>query len=204
MDALTQAIESYVSIHATPLTEALSLQAVSLIAKGLVSAFEEPDDVGAREACAWGSLLAGMALANARLGVVHGLAHPLGARYKLPHGLVCAVLLAPSIRLNGPAAREKYDEVARRLAGGFSTADSAGLTRAGVTREEVSRRAPRADVLVESMLERLDIPRTLPVEVPRDDFAALFEESMPSGSLKANPLRVAPEHLEALLREVIG
>ncbi|MHC5054580.1 MAG: iron-containing alcohol dehydrogenase [Planctomycetota bacterium] len=204
MDALTQAVESYVSIHATPLTEALSLQAVSHIARGLVRAFEEPEDVEAREACAWGSLLAGMALADARLGVAHGLAHPLGVRWGLPHGLVCAVLLPPSIRLNARAAKEKYDEVARRLARGFTAADSQGLTRAGLTRDEVTRRAPRADVLVESMLERLDLPRTLPAEIGEEDFAAVIDESMPSGSLKANPVAMEPRHLEAILREVTG
>ena len=202
MDALTQAIESYVSIHATPLTEALSLRAVSLIAEGLVRAFEEPGDIQAREACAWGSLLAGMALANARLGVAHGLAHPLGARYGLPHGLVCAALLAPSIRLNAAAVPEKYDEIARRLAKGFTVADSQGLTSAGLTRDEVARRAPRADVLVESMLDRLDLPRTLAVELGPAERAAVIEESMPSGSLRANPVPIEPRHLEEILAEL--
>jgi hypothetical protein len=114
-----------------------------------------------------------MALANARLGVVHGLAHPLGARYGLPHGMVCAVLLAPSIRLNYESAPRKYDEVARRLAAAFTEAEFRGLTRAGVTREEFERgtgRAlrggPKADCLVEAMLERLSIPRRLPRPAP--------------------------------------
>ena len=211
MDALTQAIESYVSVNATPLTEALSLQAISLLAKGLVRAFEDGADVEARTACAYGSLAAGMALTNARLGVVHGLAHPIGARCGLSHGLVCAVLLAPSLRLNEPAAPGKYAEVARRLAEGFSRAEMRGLTRAGITREEVERGtgeaprgAPRADELAEAMRERLEIPVKLPDPPDGKDIPAIVAESMPSGSLKANPFKVEPAHVEKLLREVLG
>lgn len=210
MDALTQAIESYVSVNATPLTEALSLEAISLLARGLVRAFEDGADIEARTACGYASLAAGMALSNARLGVVHGLAHPVGARCGLSHGLVCAVLLAPSIRLNESAAPEKYAEVARRLAEGFSQAQLGGLTRAGITREEVERGtgrslrgAPRADELVEAMCERLEIPPKLPAAPGEKVVSAIVAESMPSGSLKANPMRVEPAHVAKLLREAL-
>jgi alcohol dehydrogenase class IV len=216
MDALVQAIESYVSVHATPLTEGLSLHAITLLARGLVAAVEHGSDIEARAACAYGSLCAGMALANARLGVVHGLAHPLGARLHLAHGEVCAMLLAPSIRLNdtpdaGSVARAKYVDVAHRLADGLSHAGTDGLTVAGMTREEVARRTPSAQELVECIMERLDLPRKLPedaaaklgVDAGDETVEKIVEESMSSGSLKANPLRIEPEHVRSLLAEIM-
>jgi len=98
MDALAQAIESYVSVDATPFTEALSLEAVRLVTANLFQAYLRGDDREARAALAEGSFMAGVALANARLGAVHGLAHPLGLLYGLPHGL----------RRNAPAIAGKY------------------------------------------------------------------------------------------------
>jgi alcohol dehydrogenase class IV len=201
MDALTQAIESYVSIHASPLSEAMSLQAISLLAVGLVSAFEDGSNLAARADCAYGALAAGVALANARLGVVHGIAHPIGARLKTAHGAACAALLAPSIRLNMAAAADKYDEVARRLIAGFSAAGSRGVTAPGITRDEVARRAPRADVLVEFLLDRLELPSTI-AGLSADTFDAIIADSLPSGSLKANPLTVESSHVRRILDEV--
>jgi len=226
LDALTQAIESYVSTHATPLTEGLSLHAVGLLAEGLVRSAESPADIDGRTACAYGSLMAGVALANARLGVVHGLAHPLGARLGLAHGLICGVLLAPSIRLNEPACPAKYARVAKALADGFSAAGTRGITAAGIPRERVgysrsaaarlhsvgqgedrrpaeTERRSRAADLIEALMDLIEIPRKLPVAIAEKDVALIVAESMPSGSLKANPLRIEPAHVEKLLREVL-
>ena len=74
-----------------------------LLLSHLPAAYNNGQNRAAREACACGSLMAGIALANARLGVVHGMAHPLGIRYHIPHGLCCGVLLSASIRLNARA-----------------------------------------------------------------------------------------------------
>jgi len=178
LDALTQAIESYVSIHATPLTEALGLRAAELLLAALPAAYEDGGDLDAREACAYGSLMAGMALTNAGLGVVHGVAHPLGIRYHIPHGACCGVLLPASIRLNRAAAGDKYDRLSR-LAGGDI--------------EQVARR----------LLDRFGIPATFAeYGIPESDFALIARESMPSGSLKANPKEVSEEDVIAILREV--
>ena len=180
MDALTQAIESYVSINATPLTEALSFGAAHLLLRSLPAAFENGDDLGAREACSYGSVMAGLALSNARLGVVHGIAHPLGVRYHIPHGLCCGVLLPASIRLNREAARDKY-ALLSHVAGGD------------------------IEKVVEQMLDRFGIPRTLAEHnIPESDFAAIATESMPSGSLKANPKTVTEDDVVRILREVTG
>lgn len=178
MDALTQAIESYWSIHATPITEALALHAIELISGSILDAFNDGSNIDARRAMAYGSLTTGMAFANSRLGAVHGLAHPLGARYHIPHGEVCAILLPHVMRLNRPAVPAKYDRISHIV--GQDAADYAA-----------------------DLLTRLDIPTTLEhVAISRNDFDVIVEESMPSGSLKANPKQVAPDDLLAILDAV--
>lgn len=178
MDALTQAIEGYWSIGATPITDALAIQAIELIGGNLLRAYQAGNDLSAREAMAYGSLMAGMCFANARLGAVHGLAHPLGVRYRIAHGEVCAILLPHVMRLNRPAAAAKYDRISRIVGG-----DAADFA---------------ADLLV-----RLGLPTTLKhVGLRRADFDGIVAESMPSGSLKANPKKVAEDDLIAILTAV--
>jgi len=179
LDALTQAMESFTSIHATPLTEALSARAIQLIAPNLERAYRDGKDIAAREGMSYGSLMAGMALANARLGVVHGLAHPLGVRYGIPHGLVCGVLLPQALKLNKPHIPEKYETIC----------DLVGKD---------------AIQFVEELLSRLDMPRDLKqFNIPQEDFGAIIEESMPSGSLKANPKKITEEDLLTILKAVV-
>ena len=190
MDALVQAIESATSIHATELTRALSRRAAALIAEGLPAAVADGADLDAREKCSTGSLMAGMALANARLGVVHGLAHPLGARYGLSHGLVCGVLLPAALRLNAEAAADEYG-VLERVCGvqGF-VGETAG---------------ERLAAWAESLLAETGLPTGLArAKIPAGDFAAVASASMGSGSLKANPLEITEDHLVAILEEVCG
>ncbi|MCL6615420.1 MAG: iron-containing alcohol dehydrogenase, partial [Firmicutes bacterium] len=111
MDALSHAIEAYVSKGANDLTDVFALEAARLIPANLLRA-HEGGGLEARTALARASLLAGVALANARLGAVHGLAHPLGVYYDLPHGLVCAVLLPWVMRFNLQVAYEKFARLA--------------------------------------------------------------------------------------------
>ncbi len=110
MDAFTQAVESFLSRGATDLTDMLALQAVEDINNSIETVFNGGDDAS-REALLRGSFLAGLALSNARLGLVHGLAHPLGARFHFAHGLVCAVCLPLVLRYNREACSEKYAQL---------------------------------------------------------------------------------------------
>jgi len=175
MDALVQAIESFTSVHATPLTEALSFEAARRLVGSLAAAWEDGSDLAAREDCAYGSLMAGMALANARLGAVHGIAHPLGARYGLEHGVACALLMPHVMRLNRDHVGDKYARLSA-LAG----------------RDIVA--------FVEGLVERFGLRRALDaVTIPREDFAAIAKESMPSGSLKANPRKFTEDDVVAVL-----
>jgi alcohol dehydrogenase class IV len=189
MDALVQAVESASSIHATELTRALSVRAAALVAEGLPAACADGSDLAAREKCALGSLMAGIALANARLGVVHGLAHPLGARCRLAHGLICGALLPAALRLNAAAAAGAYGELER----------ACGVKAAGRSAGE------RLAAWSESLLRRLGLFTDLSFAgVQRSDFGAIISEAMESGSLKANALRVTPDDLERMLLEVCG
>ena len=185
MDALVQAIESASSIHATELTRALSIRSAALVAGGLAGSVADGSDLAARQKCATGSLMAGMALANARLGVVHGLAHPLGARYGLAHGLVCGVLLPHALRLNAAAAAEAYGMIERACRVEGFAGDSAG---------------ERLAAWAESLLERVGLPGDLSdAGISPEDFDRIAAESMGSGSLKANALKVEPPHLRRIL-----
>ena len=178
LDALSQAIESYVSIHATPLTEALSIRAALDLATSVERAFREPDNQVARPRASYGSLMAGMALGNARLGVIHGIVHPLGVRYDIPHGLACGILLPVALEYNRPACGTKY-AVLSQIMGGDAAEAARGL------------------------LERMKLPMDFKqFGVRAEDFAVIAEEAMPSGSLKANPRKVTKEDVVEMLRKV--
>lgn len=177
MDALAQAIESYLSIYAVPTTEALSLEAARMIAAGLPAAFERGDDLAARAAMAEASFMAGVALGSARLGAVHGLAHPLGVIYGLPHGVVCAVLLAPVLRLNAPGAPVKYARLAEAMGG-----------------DPVRQ--------VERLRERLGMPRVIGPALDADRLRAVVDYAVPSGSSRANPVPVDEAYVRRVLDAV--
>lgn len=108
LDALCQAIEAYVSRAANPVSDLWALRAVSAIAPSIRAAVQQGDALLHRENMALGSHLAGLALASARLGLVHGLAHPVGIATAKPHGLVCGALLPMAIRANADAVGDRY------------------------------------------------------------------------------------------------
>ncbi len=178
IDALVQAIESYLSRNATPLTESVSLRALDELAAALPQVLERGDDLELRTRAAWGSAMAGLALSNARLGVIHGMAHPLGIRYRIPHGLVCGVLLPPALEYNREAAGRKYDVLQARLGD-----DPAAYAR--------------------RLLEACGLPESLAEYEPDpEEYDAIAEETLTSGSTRANPRQVAAEHVHALLGAV--
>jgi alcohol dehydrogenase len=118
MDALTHAIEAYVSTAANPITDACALQAIRLIQQHLRQAVHHGDDVAAREQMAYAQFLAGMAFNNASLGFVHAMAHQLGGFYDLPHG-VCNAILLPHVQAfnaaHSPTAAKRLGEVAEAM-----------------------------------------------------------------------------------------
>lgn len=175
MDAFVQAYESFISRTATTATAALALRALGLINTHIVPAVERRDPV-ALEGLLLGSYLCGAAFNISRLGVIHGLAHSLGALYHEPHGLICAVLLGPSIRLNREAMGEKY-----------------GLMSACLGQDLTARAA----ALVRTF--GLASPFTGKEVIEREKIIA---ETLASGSTAANPRPVTRADVEGMLAEI--
>ena len=115
MDALTHAVEAYVSIIATPVTDACALQAIDLIAKNLRAAVANGGDMVARDNMAYAEYLAGMAFNNASLGHVHAMAHQLGGFYDLPHGVCNAILLPHVEAFNLIAKMDRFGDIAQAM-----------------------------------------------------------------------------------------
>jgi alcohol dehydrogenase class IV len=137
LDALTQCLEPFVSVRANPLTDGLAREGLRRAAAGLRAAYADGSDLGARADMAMCSLLGGIALANAKLGAVHGLAGVIGGTADVPHGIACAALLAPVIEANVRALRSgplghpalgRYTEAARLLTGKPAASIDDGLT----------------------------------------------------------------------------
>ncbi len=173
-DALCQAIESYTSIAASSITDGLAEKAIALLGRNLLAAVHNGQDASAREAMSMGSLLAGMAMSNARLGGVHGMAHPLGSHYHIPHGLVCGLLLPYVMRYNLDYAVEKYARIAELL--GAVEPDQPASVKAALAVEQVKQ-----------LLRKVGIPEHLePFGVRADTLDLIIKETMPSGSTKHN------------------
>ncbi|MGY3571864.1 L-threonine dehydrogenase [Vibrio paucivorans] len=115
MDALTHAVEAYVSIAATPITDAVAIKAIELIQAHLRTAVDNGEDIEAREQMAYAQFMAGMAFNNASLGYVHAMAHQLGGFYDLPHGVCNAVLLPHVQRYNAQVCPERLRDVANAM-----------------------------------------------------------------------------------------
>ena len=126
LDALTQLIEPYVSNAANPLTDGLCREGIQRAARSLRRAFQQGDDLDARQDMSIASLFGGLALANAKLGAVHGFAGPLGGMFTAPHGMICARLLPFVMQVNVQAVQQRltesqmvkrYAEIAQMLTG---------------------------------------------------------------------------------------
>lgn len=130
VDALTHAIEAYVSRRATALTGTLALRAMALIAPNLTRVHRDPEDDAAREALALGATLAGLAFSNASVALVHGMSRPLGAHFHLAHGHSNAVLLPDVTAYSLPGAPRRYAQVSRKIgAAGAADTDEVACAR---------------------------------------------------------------------------
>ncbi len=153
MDALTHAVEAFVSTIATPVTDACALQAISLISKYLRPAVANGADMEARDKMAYAEYLAGMAFNNASLGHVHAMAHQLGGFYDLPHGVCNAILLPHVQRFNMIAKMDRFVEIARAMGekiDGMSERDAAQKALESI-------RALSCDVGIPSGLKELGV-----------------------------------------------
>jgi alcohol dehydrogenase class IV len=198
MDALCQLIESYTSSGANPVTDALALHGLALAARSLRRAFEEGTDLDAREAMATAAFLSGVTLTSAGLGAVHGFAAPLGAKFPVPHGTVCAVLLPHVIQANVRALRAespghptlaRYATVGRKLAGDETLDETPAIERA------VSETAALARDLKIPPLRNFGVT---PPAVPE-----LVSLARKASSMRFNPTSLTDDVLAAVLKQAL-
>jgi alcohol dehydrogenase class IV len=192
LDALTQCLEPFVSAQANALTDCLAAAGLRHAAAGLRVAYADGTNVQARGDMAVCSLLGGMALANAKLGAVHGLASALGGTTDIPHGAACAALLAPVIEANvralrsaqpGGPALSRYAEAARLLTG-----DPAAAIEDGIA-------------WIRQTVTQLQIPRLREFGLRPRDFGDITASAMKASSTKGNPVVLTEDDLHAILAE---
>ncbi|HOV79945.1 MAG TPA: iron-containing alcohol dehydrogenase [Bacillota bacterium] len=153
MDALTHAVEAYISVNATPITDILALEAIRLIALNLRTAVANGQDIEARSNMSMASLLAGIAFANAGVGAVHALAYPLGAQFHVPHGVANAVLLPYVMEWNLLGALSRFKTMA--LAMGERVEDLSDRMAADKFNEAIKQLA--ADIRIPLHLRELGV-----------------------------------------------
>ncbi|EME3969745.1 L-threonine dehydrogenase [Vibrio fluvialis] len=188
MDALTHAIEAYVSIAATPITDAVAIKAIEMIQANLRQAVEKGDDIKARDNMAYAQFMAGMAFNNASLGYVHAIAHQLGGFYDLPHGVCNAVLLPHVQQYNSEVAAERLTDVARAM----------GVATEGMTPRDGAAAAIRAICKLSS---DVNIPAGLTaLGVKEADFDILAENALNDACGFTNPKQATHEEIVAILK----
>lgn len=189
MDALTHAIEGYTTKGAWELTDTLHLKAIEIIARSLRSAVK--GEAAGREDMALGQYMAGMGFSNVGLGIVHAMAHPLGAFYDTPHGVANAVLLPTIMEYNADATGEKYREIARAM--GVKNVDAMSV-------EEYRSAAINA---VKTLSADVGIPKTLKeLGVKLEDLTALAEAAHADACFPGNPKDASVAQLEALYKGI--
>jgi alcohol dehydrogenase class IV len=193
-DALVQAIEAYVSKNSNALTDIYAIQAIDLIAHNLKQAYENGADYDARAQMLLGSFLGGIAFSNAGLGLVHGLAHPLGFKYQIPHGKICAALLPWVIEYNSKERASKYAKIAKLL----GDLDLPYSYSKDATDEENTEQLIN---LITEFFSQLNIPHHLQeMGVQSEDFEWIIANTK-GGSVNANIRVPDPESLQQLLKK---
>ncbi|MDQ6977087.1 MAG: iron-containing alcohol dehydrogenase [Ghiorsea sp.] len=193
MDAFTQLLESYVSIKASPITDALAWSALEKIVTALPAAYENGDDMLARGDMLYASSISGLTLANAGLGSVHGLASPLGAFFPIPHGVVCGSLLFEATRINIQAmlTRDEYNPALTKYAKvGRLFAPEMNLDEADALKMLLG--------MLEIWQQHLQMPKLSEFGVTKDDVQRIVA-NISGGSYATNPIVLTHDELETLL-----
>lgn len=190
MDALTHAIESYITPGAWAMSDMFELKAIEMIAANLKAAVDNGSDVAAREAMSQAQYIAGMGFSNVGLGIVHSMAHPLGAHYDTPHGVANALLLPYVIEYNAESpAAPKYIHIAKAM----------GVNTDGMTESEGIRAAVDA---VRKLSLSIGIPQKLhEINVKEEDLHQLAVDAFNDVCTGGNPRPTSVEEIEALYRK---
>lgn len=189
MDALTHAIEGYITAGAWELSDMFHLKAIEIIARSLRGAVENTDE--GREGMALGQYVAGMGFSNVGLGIVHSMAHPLGALYDTPHGVANAIILPTVMEYNAEATGEKYREIARAM--GVAGVDA-------MSQEEYRKAAIDA---VKKLSEDVGIPADLKEIVKKEDIPFLAQSAYDDACRPGNPKETSVEDITRLYESLI-
>lgn len=190
MDAMAQVLEPFVCNRANPITDGYCRSGLEQVGEALKAAYQDGSDLEAREKMSLVSMMGGLALANAGLGAVHGFAGPMGGRFKVPHGVLCARLLPAVVKVNVQALRRRnpesqalgrYQEAAQLLLG----TDEAGI----------------GDLVfwLEDYCQSLDIPKLGALGISRTSASEIIGQAAAASSMKANPIQLTNEELAEIL-----
>ena len=194
LDALTQLIEPYVCLRANPVTDGLCLEGIRLVAWKFREAVKNGRDAKARESMATASLFGGIALANAGLGAVHGLAGPIGGMFPAPHGAVCGKLLPHVMKMNLQALRQR-------------DADSYAIKRyyriAKMVAENPHATADAGMEWVQQLVSDFHVPGLATYGIKAEHFPEIAAKAAKASSMKANPIALTQEELIQILEQAI-
>lgn len=191
MDALTHAIEGYITKGAWDMSDMFEIEAIRMIHRNLQKAVDEPSNAEARNGMAVAQYIAGMAFSNVGLGLVHGMAHPMGSLFDVPHGVANALLLPTVMEFNMPACMDKYPRIAEAM----------GVDITGMTPEEASQAAVEA---VRQLALNVAIPQHLSeLGITAADIPALAEQAIADVCTPGNPREVTLEDIKALYTKVL-
>ena len=189
MDALTHAIEGYITAGAWELSDMFHLKAIEIISRSLRGAVDNTPE--GRTDMALGQYVAGMGFSNVGLGIVHSMAHPLGALYDTPHGIANAIILPTVMEYNAEATGEKYREIARAM--GVKGVDA-------MNQEEYRKAAVDA---VKKLSEDVGIPGDLKEIVKREDIPFLAQSAYDDACRPGNPKETSVEDITKLYESLI-
>ena len=191
MDALTHAIEGYITKGAWEMSDMFEIEAIRMISRYLPVAVDEPQNPEGRNGMAVAQYIAGMAFSNVGLGLVHGMAHPMGSLFDVPHGVANALLLPTVMEYNMPECIDKYPRIAEAI----------GVDIKGLTPQEASQAAVDA---VRALAIRVGIPQHLSdLGIKESDIPALAEQAIADVCTPGNPRECSFEDIKALYRQVL-
>ena len=188
MDALTHAIEGYITKGAWQLSDMFHLKAIEIIAKSLRGAVDNTAE--GREGMALGQYIAGMGFSNVGLGLVHSMAHPLGALYDTPHGVANAIILPTVMEYNAAYTGEKYRDIAQAM----------GVDTTGMTVEEYRKAAVDA---VKQLSKDVGIPENLKEIVKEEDLDFLSKSALADACCPGNPRETTVEEIKGLYKSLL-
>ncbi len=191
LDALTHAIEGLITKGAWEMSDMFEIKAIEMIARYLETAVFEPTNAEARNGMAVAQYIAGMAFSNVGLGVVHGMAHPLGAIFDIPHGVANALLLPIIMEFNAPAALDKYVNIAKAM----------NVYQTGMTKEEAAKAAVDA---VKALSIKVGIPQHLTeLGIKESDLEKLANSAIADVCTPGNPREVTKEIILDLYKKAL-